>query len=167
MYELAILSIFPLAMILAGVMDIFTMTIPNKISLALVIAFCLLAPIAGLGLTEIATHFGAGTLTLLVSLGLFTKGWIGGGDAKLMSATALWLGFDHLLPYILIASVAGGALTLLLLFARKLPLPMILARIEWISRLHNPQQGIPYGLALAAAALSIYPSTFWFLPASV
>lgn len=167
MYELAILSIFPLAMIFAAVMDLFTMTIPNKISIGLIIGFFLLAPFAGLGFEQIAIHLGAGTLTLLVSLGLFSMGWVGGGDAKLLSATALWMGFENLLPYLLIASLAGGALTLILLFVRTLPLPLFLARYGWISRLHDPEQGVPYGIALATAALFVYPSTFWLQSLSV
>lgn len=160
-YELAILSIFPLAMILAAISDLFTMTIPNKISIALVAAFIILAPIAGLDWDVIAGHAAAGTLVFLVSLGMFAMGWIGGGDAKLVSATALWLGFEQLLPYILFSAVAGGALTLLILFARTIPLPTILCRYEWISRLHNPNRGIPYGLALSAAALIVYPASSW------
>ena len=54
-------------------------------------------------------------------------GWIGGGDAKLAAATALWFGFDHLLDYLLYASLFGGALTLVLLQFRQWPLPSPLA----------------------------------------
>jgi len=55
----------------------------------------------------------------------------------------------------------GGVLTLALLEFRKLSLPSRLARSEWIERLHRPEGGVPYGIALAAAALLIYPSTTW------
>lgn len=160
-YEIIILSVFPLAVILAGVSDLFTMTIPNKICIILIVAFFIIAPFAGLGWTDIAWHLGACALVFSVSLAFFAKGWIGGGDAKLMTATALWFGFDHLLPYVLLSAVAGGALTLFILFARKIPLPVILCRYQWVSRLHDENRGIPYGLALAYAALVIYPATHW------
>ena len=50
-------------------------------------------------------------------------GWIGGGDAKLAAATALWFGFDFLLDYLVYASLFGGVLTLVLIQFRRLPLP--------------------------------------------
>ncbi len=84
-------------------------------------------------------------------------GWIGGGDAKLAAATALWFGFDYLLDYLVYASLFGGVLTLLLIQFRRLPLPALLARQKWILRLHDNGGGVPYGIALAAAALIVYP----------
>ena len=44
---------------------------------------------------------------------------------------------------------------------RKLPLPAVLARQKWIMRLHETGGGVPYGIALAAAALMVYPKTGW------
>ena len=64
---------------------------------------------------------------LVVAFVFFARGWIGGGDAKLAAATALWLGFDHLLAYLLYASLFGGLLTLVLLQVRTMPLPSLLA----------------------------------------
>ena len=103
-------------------------------------------------------------LVLVVAFGFFTQGWIGGGDAKLAAATALWFGFDHLMDYLLYASLFGGVLTLLLMQFRKLPLPGLLARQAWIQRLHDKTGGVPYGIALAAAALLVYPHTGWMPP---
>jgi prepilin peptidase CpaA len=42
-----------------------------------------------------------------------------------------------------------------------LPLPQFLAGREWVDRLHRPDGGVPYGIALAAAALIVYPQTEW------
>jgi prepilin peptidase CpaA len=44
---------------------------------------------------------------------------------------------------------------------RHLPLPALLARQQWILRLHEKNGGVPYGIALAAAALVVYPHTGW------
>ena len=44
---------------------------------------------------------------------------------------------------------------------RLLPLPAPLARHQWIMRLHEKGGGVPYGIALAAAALVVYPKTGW------
>jgi len=98
---------------------------------------------------------------LVVTFVFFARGWIGGGDAKLAAATALWLGFDQLLNYLVIASLIGGVLTLLILRFRLMPLPTFLAEQDWAKRLHRMDTGIPYGIALALAALAIYPETPW------
>jgi prepilin peptidase CpaA len=100
-------------------------------------------------------------LVLAVGFAFFSRGWIGGGDAKLAAATALWLGFDHLLAYLLWASIFGGVLTILILQFRLFPLPPQLSRHGWVERLHSKDAGVPYGIALAIAALFIYPYTAW------
>ena len=57
-------------------------------------------------------HLAAAAVVLTAAFVLFSQGWIGGGDAKLAAATALWFGFDHLLGYMIYASLFGGALNL-------------------------------------------------------
>jgi prepilin peptidase CpaA len=155
------LLFFPAVMAFAASSDLFTMTISNRLSLALAGGFVALAAFSGMGVAAIGLHLGAGACVLIVSFVLFTQGWIGGGDAKLAAATALWLGFDHLFDYFIYASLFGGALTLLILQFRRLPLPAPLARQPWLQRLHEQAGGVPYGIALAAAALIVYPQTGW------
>jgi prepilin peptidase CpaA len=155
------LLLFPALMAFAASSDLLTMTISNRISLALAGTFFLLTLITGMSLAAIGMHVAAGALVLAVCFGLFSQGWIGGGDAKLAAATALWFGFDFLLDYLIYASLLGGVLTLLFIMFRKLPLPGPLARQAWILRLHDAGGGIPYGIALAAAALVVYPKTGW------
>jgi prepilin peptidase CpaA len=153
------LGLFPAMMAFAASSDLLTMTIPNRVSLILLGGFFALALAGGMGAADALSHVGAGCLVLALAFGLFTRGWIGGGDAKLAAVTALWLGFDHLLPYVLYASLLGGALSVALLQFRMAPLPERLARSEWVQRLHANDAGVPYGVALAAAALAVYPHT--------
>jgi prepilin peptidase CpaA len=155
------LLLFPALMAFAASSDLFTMTISNRLSLALTAGFFLLTLVTGMSLAAIGMHLAAAALVLLVTFGFFSRGWIGGGDAKLAAATALWFGFDFLLDYMIYASLFGGALTLFLIQFRKLPLPAVLARQKWIMRLHEAGGGVPYGIALAAAALIVYPKTGW------
>jgi prepilin peptidase CpaA len=155
------LTLFPATMAFAASSDLFTMTIANRVPLILVAGFVVLALLTGTGAVEIAWHFAAGAGVLIVAFTLFCCGWVGGGDAKLAAATVLWLGFAHLSDYLLYASIFGGVLTLLLVFFRMLPLPQVLASREWIERLHQRGGGVPYGIALAAAALIVYPHTQW------
>ena len=155
------LLLFPALMAFAASSDLLTMTISNKVSLALTAGFLVLAPAAGMGIGEIGMHVVAGCAALAATFCLFACGWIGGGDAKLAAATALWLGFDQLLPYLFVASLLGGALTLLVLQFRVFPLPIALQGANWAERLHRKDAGVPYGIALAAAALIVYPDTIW------
>ncbi len=151
--------VFSAAMIFAGVRDLTTMTIPNWLTLTLAVAFLVSALVTAMPLSEIALHLGVGFAVLLIGMGFFARGWIGGGDAKLMAAVGLWVGWTQALPYFVTASILGGGLTLLILGFRNLPLPAILVRQPWLLRLHDRGEGIPYGLALAAAALLIFPET--------
>jgi prepilin peptidase CpaA len=155
------LLLFPALMAFAASTDLFTMTISNRVSLILVAGFLALAVLDGMPLVEIGSHLGAGFVVLAVCFVFFYRGWIGGGDAKLAAATALWLGWGHLYEYLIYASLLGGALTLLILEFRKRSLPPALANQPWVVRLHEPAGGVPYGIALAAAALLVYPSTVW------
>ncbi len=155
------LLLFPAMMAFAASSDLFTMTISNRVSLILVAGFFALAFWSGMSVEDAISHVGAGFAVLAVAFVFFTRGWIGGGDAKLAAATALWLGFDHLLAYMLYASIFGGILTLAMIRFRLMPLPDSWARQEWIMRLHRLDGGVPYGIALAAAALLIYPDTGW------
>jgi prepilin peptidase CpaA len=159
--DIARLMLFPALMAFAAASDLVTMTISNRVSLALVAGFMVLAPMTGMGFSDIASHAGAGAGVLVVAFGCFSMGWIGGGDAKVAAATALWFGFGHLLDYLLSASLFGGVLTLLMLQFRQWPLPYALSGQTWLLRLHAKDSGIPYGIALALSALLIYPETDW------
>ncbi len=65
----------------------------------------------------------------------------------------------RILAYGIYVALFGGALTLLLLFWRGMPLPSMLTSQGWLMRLHSPKEGVPYGIALAAAGLLVYRET--------
>jgi prepilin peptidase CpaA len=159
--DIARLLLFPALMAFAAASDLFTMTISNRVSLALAAGFLALALFGGMGVYDVVAHLGAGATVLAVAFGCFAMGWIGGGDAKVAAAAALWFGFGHLLNYLLNASLFGGGLTLLLLQFRHWPLPYWFSCQAWLLRLHAKESGIPYGVALAIGALMIYPETEW------
>lgn len=159
--DLARLFLFPALMAFAAASDLFTMTISNRVSLILIAGFFVLAGLSGMPLADIASHVGAGLTVLTVAFACFAFGWIGGGDAKVAASVGLWFGFSHLTDYLVYASLFGGALTLLLLQFRQLPVPYMLRSEDWLLRLHSKDSGIPYGIALAMGALMIYPETEW------
>jgi prepilin peptidase CpaA len=156
-----LLFVFPFVMAFAAVTDLLTMKIPNLLTLGLGVAFLVAAPIAGLTWSEILSHLAAGSSMLLVGILLFSFGLVGGGDAKLLAAAALWLGFEPLVAFLAYVAVFGGALAIVILAYRSVPagafpLP------DWAARLHVKGEGMPYGVAIAAGALAIYPSTTWY-----
>src|SRR5436305_5078563 len=150
--DIARLLLFPALMAFAAASDLFTMTISNRVSLALAGGFLGLAVLGGMGLPDIMAHVAAGAVVLAVAFGCFAFGWIGGGDAKIAAAAALWFGFAHLLDYLLYASLVGGALTLVLLQFPQWPLPYVLAGQAWLRKLPATDRGIPYGIARALGA---------------
>lgn len=159
--DLARLLLFPALMAFAAASDLFTMTISNRVSLALAAGFLFLALLTGMSFQEILMHFSASAMVLAAAFGCFAMGWVGGGDAKIAAAAALWFGFAHLMDYLLYASLLGGGLTFLLMQFREWPLPYVLCGQGWLMRLHAKESGIPYGIALAIGALMIYPETAW------
>lgn len=166
--DMLLLLFFPTLMAFAASSDLVTMTIPNRVSLLLIAGFLAMAILVGMEPIEIAKHFAAGGLVLIFTFGFFAAGWIGGGDAKLAAATAIWCGFSVLLDYLVIASVFGGMVTFALLYSRTMLLPMKLLQFPWIARLHDKKTGVPYGIALALAGLTVYPSTqIWVMASSV
>lgn len=161
MLAYSLLFVFPFAMAFAASSDLLTMTISNRLTLGLSAAFFIVAPVAGLSWQDMLMHLAAGASLLLAGIALFSLGWLGGGDAKLLAAGALWLGFEPLVPFLFYISLFGGALSLAVLAYRgfpagALPLP------EWAIRLHTRGAAIPYGVAIAAGALTVYPTTRWF-----
>ena len=168
MLQLTVLVLFPLLMVYAAFSDLLTMTIANWVSVLLVVGFTAVALAAGMPASTVLTgHLACGGAVLALTFALFAFGWIGGGDAKLAAATAVWLGWDHLYDYGLEASFLGGLLTLAIVAWRKYDMPPALLRPRWIARLHSAANGVPYGIALAVTGLALYPDTSaWSMAAS-
>jgi prepilin peptidase CpaA len=165
--SILLVAILPALLIAAAFFDLTTYTIPNILPAAMFVlfaAFLLAITLAGHGLNWSDTwpHLLAGTVALVAGLALFAAGWVGGGDAKLFATACLWLGWDSMFEYTLVASLLGGMLTITLLMLRRLPLPARLAAQPWLARLADQNSGVPYGVALAIAALVVLPDTELF-----
>lgn len=163
MLEYPLLLLFPVAMIYAAASDLFTMTIPNRISLALIMGFLGAAIIGGLSWQQILYHVAAATLVLVITIVMFSQGWLGGGDAKLLASTSLWFGFGQVLDYTLLSALFGGVLTVFILTFRFAIPPVLVSGHDWVERLHDRKTGVPYGIALAAAGLWLFPGSDIFL----
>src|SRR5262249_4210941 len=103
------LALFPAMMAFAASSGLLTMTISNRVSLILVGGFVALAAIGGVSAADVLSHLAAGCVVLVAAFGLFARGVIGGGDAKLAAASALWLRVGHPFPYLVFASLLRAA----------------------------------------------------------
>jgi prepilin peptidase CpaA len=149
--------LFPCLAILAALFDVATMKIPNWLNLAVALLFFPVAWLADFSVSDFAWHGLAGAAILAVCFGLFALNIIGGGDAKLAAAIGLWLDPSLLLHWALWTAIYGGLLTVVILLFRVLPFGGLAARWGWFGRLHDRRGGVPYGVALAAAAIQLYP----------
>ncbi len=153
----ALLLIFPLAVIGAAITDATRYIIPNRLSAALAVAFVPTALAAGLPLSAVALYAAVGVAALAVGVALFALRVIGGGDAKLAAACMLWLGPVTAVPFLMWTAVAGGALAVGLLAARRMPASMRTFGPGWIGRLLQQGGDVPYGIAIAVGALAVFP----------
>ncbi len=150
-------AVVPALLVYACFSDLFTMTISNRLCLAVAASFPLLAIIVGLPAEMVMWHMLAGVSVLFVAFALFAFGWIGGGDAKFFAAATIWLGFGQMWEYLALSSILGGGLTLAILAIRRHPLPAPLVRLPWVNKLHDVKTGVPYGIALGLAAVMLLP----------
>src|SRR5258706_2119852 len=153
------ICLFAALLVLAAVKALSSFSIPNWICVALAAAFVPAALAAGASAHQImlAVAVGAGAIT--VGVAMFSLGWLGGGDAKLMAAASLWIGMPGLAPFLLYTGLAGGALALALLALRSAWLrPLVAGCPQWLHRLATPGAASPYGLAIPVWALTAFPA---------
>jgi prepilin peptidase CpaA len=155
-----IFVVFPFCMLFAAISDMLSMTIANRVSLILVGVFLVVAPLTGMAWSDFGLHLAAGAIVLVCTFGLFAIGAMGGGDAKLMAATSVWMGFGIcLVQYLLYASLIGGFLTLGLLAYRSSPLAVFTRDNMFLRHFANEKAGIPYGIALGLGGLAAFPAS--------
>jgi prepilin peptidase CpaA len=169
---IALMIVVPALLITAAFYDLTSYRIPNLLPAAMVLLFGVFTLTLSFGdhpMTwhDLSLHLLAGSIGLFLGIGMFAVGWVGGGDAKLFAASLLWVGWNALYDYVILACLLGGALTLGLIMLRRMPLPIMLIRLPWFARLADPASGVPYGVALAFAALHVLPNTDVFRLAAI
>ncbi len=156
----SIMVIFPLCLAFAALSDTLTMTIPNRVSLVLLASFAIIAPFTGMDLVTYGWHFAAGAIVFCVCFGLFAFGAMGGGDAKLLTATAVWFGLNmQLMTFLTYVALIGGLLTLAIVMLRSDRLAFVTWRVPGMDHILKPKAGIPYGIAIGIAGLICYPES--------
>ena len=162
MLEAIVLVVFPFCMAFSAMTDTLSMKISNRVPLVLVAAFLVVAPLTGMPLADIGLHLLAGFAALVPLFVLFAVAQMGAGDAKLIAATMVWMGFTPAaFEYVIFVSLFGGALAVAMLMYRKSHWHEATSQNMFLRNFSKDQdsKGIPYGVALGAAGLLTYPSS--------
>ena len=162
MISLLFLSAFPAALIIAAATDLHDFKIPNWISIVLVGAYFAAAAVVGAPLRVVFEGALLGGAVLGVGFVLFAVRFFGGGDAKLLAATAPWVGLAGFVDFVMSMAIIGGVFAVLLISFRRAPPLPVYAQAPWLMRLHQNRNEIPYGVAIAAAGLLNFPQTPFF-----
>ncbi|MGB6230383.1 MAG: prepilin peptidase [Litorimonas sp.] len=155
---LIVTLVFAVPLAIAAWTDFSTMKIPNKVSLAAALGFFLTLPLTWQGLDMFAEHLMVGGAFFLAGFAMFAFGWLGGGDAKLMAGVALWFGWVDAISFIICTTLFGAAIGLFLLIGGNF-LPVRVRTSEFGMKLFQGGKDMPYGLALAAGGLFVWPTS--------
>jgi prepilin peptidase CpaA len=153
--------LLPFLVVVAGAHDFFTLRIPNWLNALIALAFFPLALMTGMPMDAMLWHCAAAVVILVVGFGLFSGGFIGGGDAKLLAAAGLWFGWPAVAPFLIYTAIAGGVLALAFQMWSMLKIEQEVREIGWAKRLLNFKADLPYGIAIAAGAILAFPGTWW------
>ena len=155
---LAALFLEILLLVYVAIVDIATRLIRNEICLALAllgIASQIASPM------QVAESLIAAAILLLLLLVIYQRGWIGGGDVKLLVALAIGLPLMGVIQLLTITALAGGVLALAHLMMRVLPYPKLaptgsslVRRVYAVERWRNLRHApLPYGVAIACGGI--------------
>jgi prepilin peptidase CpaA len=134
--------------------DVKTHRISNWLVAAVaVVAIARLIVIGDLGFALYTV--GASLLVFIATFLLFWKGLVGGGDAKLLSATALLVGYHDLLNFLVLMSLCGALVSIAILATRRGALFSLVMRLihGGSTQPEKLQLAVPYGTAIAAGAI--------------
>ena len=162
MLETSLFMLVGATMIAAAAYDVMTLTIPNWISLALLALFPVLALVTGLGWHELAVDCGIGAVALVIGVAAFAFGVVGGGDAKLFAAVALYMGPLGIAPYVFDVAIAGGVLAMIFIVLHQPRLEEWTRRSPVLAQIVSRGMAIPYGVAIVAGGLLAFPSSHLF-----
>ena len=151
-FEIMALAAFVGLLAVSAWWDVTTMTIPNWVSIALTVLFPVFALINGMPLAQIGLHLAFGAGILVIGFLLFQINIMGGGDAKMIAAAAVWTGLGAFAPFIIWMAIFGGMIAMTLLMVRK-KVRQGATQPAFVNRLLKPRGGVPYGVAILAGGL--------------
>lgn len=150
--------LFAIPQLLAALNDANAMKIPNHIPLIVLAAYFVAVPFTWAGFPIFFEHLTVGVVMFALGFAMFAFGWMGGGDSKLLAATAFWFTWPDVFTYMVFTAVFGGILTVFIMIGRSY-IPVRVMTSQWMQTMFKDQSKIPYGLALAAGAIATLPQS--------
>jgi prepilin peptidase CpaA len=155
-----------MALLFAAAHDVAVRTVPNFVSLIVAVAGLVLSILGG---QLVQVLFGGG-LVFAGTWYLWRRGWLGGGDIKLLTACVLLVPPTSLPALLISTALAGGALALVYLGLARVvpgcanPRPIGLSRRVWRVERRRIRRGLslPYSCAIAAGVLLTLGSSMLF-----
>lgn len=154
-------TLFPLLMIIAGAGDALSMRISNRLNAVISVSFLPMAFAAGMPLEMLAGHLLTALFLLVVGYMLFAVGVFGGGDAKLLAAAGLWLGYPLVMQFAVLTALIGGGLAAVVGIWTLIKLQSEIHEGFVFRRLGFLKPDLPYGIALAAGAILAFSQSWW------
>ncbi len=154
-------TVFPLLMIIAGAGDALSMRIPNWLTALIALLFFPMALITGMPWDMLGLHVAVGIGMFVAGFVLFALGLFGGGDAKLLAAAGLWLGWPDLLPFLVMTAFAGGLLALCVGVWSAVNTASEIKNGSVFRYLGSIKPNVPYGYAFAIGAILAFPQSWW------
>jgi prepilin peptidase CpaA len=151
------LPVFAAVMAIASYEEFRRLVIPILLPAVLCVAW----PVhfaAGPSLFGALTPIGCALAVFIVGAALFARGFLGGGDVKLLTAATLWCGAAGTPSLLVLTGILGGVLTLFLLLpfgAQLAAAGRALLGPAAIATEHDTTKSVPYGVAIAGAALIV------------
>lgn len=169
--------LFAFLVLLGALSDLSSFKIPNMVSYGLVLLFLVQSFLGWLNTPympslsfhipqywiDVAINFGIAFVVLVVAVVFWRRGYIGGGDAKYLAATSLWMGPVGVIQYMVILSVLSIAMALILKLSARWGFLVHAARLpQWVKRLYAKIEDnqLPYGFPMGIAALIMIPQIF-------
>ncbi|MEZ5758328.1 MAG: prepilin peptidase [Emcibacteraceae bacterium] len=163
-----IITIFCCLMIWAAVSDIRYFILSNRLCLSVALLYPIFIAALyfdGFQVTLVSIGWSIGISILIFSflVFLFARGYIGGGDVKLIPAIALWAGPSLILEFLLITTIFGGLLALLIISFRYLKnytsqhksSEKINFSMSELAELDHEENNIPYGVGISIGGLYV------------
>lgn len=155
--DMIALPIYVFLLVMAALSDLRSLRIPNWLTGSLALAF----PVAALLLrhpVDWLSHLAAGFGVFVAAAALFMLRLIGGGDAKLLAATALWIGLGQIPSFLILVAMAGGLFALVVLLLRHpFTQTILLATLRQVPAFTQKDMPIPYGVPIALAGILMIP----------
>lgn len=145
------------------------LTIPNLYSVFIIGAFVLSYGVLWMGgrddvFLSLASHVSSFLVVFIATVVMYNLKALGGGDSKLMSAFALWVGIQGLFPFLFYMSIIGGGLGLVALILKKYQPVNNAPEDSWVAQCQSGHSKVPYGIAIFGGALASFINLGYFNP---